>query len=130
LPDRPVVEMRDRPCTGIDRRIAHRFRRKHLVAAVIHGKRRAQPVAKRALDKTHLRPTGGAKCAFCLGGLPAAQARWRKHNVGSGAREAAQARQSHWGGRVPQIAKRAREPGANAVMPRLLKAVQTPKLRA
>src|SRR5262249_9093906 len=63
----------------------------------------AQPIAIRALDKTHLRPAGGAKGAFSLGGLPAAQAGGRKNNVRSGAREALQRRQDTRRGRMPQI---------------------------
>src|ERR1700731_1902567 len=85
--------MRDRPGAVKDRRIAHRLRRKQTVTAVIRGEGRAQPIAKRALDKTHLRPAGGAKRTWGLPASSETQAGERKHKIGGSAHEGAQARQ-------------------------------------
>src|SRR5437899_2509720 len=106
LPHRPILEMGDSPGAGKDRRIGDRLRRKQSLAAEIHGKRRAQTLAKRTLDKTNLRPTGGAERAYRPGGVAAINASRRKSNIGRGARQAAERRETHWRACTPQIAEK------------------------
>jgi hypothetical protein len=92
LPHRATLEMRDRPGAGKDWRIGDRLGRQKPVVAEIHGEGRAEALAKRALDKTHLRPTGCAKRTRGAGGLAAIEAGGRKDRVNRGVRKASQNR--------------------------------------
>ena len=86
LPHRAILEMRDCPGAVINRWIGNCLGRQKPVVSEIHSERRAETFAKRALDETHLRPTGCAKRVRSAGGLAAIEAGGRKYRVYRGVR--------------------------------------------